>query len=80
MIYEMTIDEIKGKNVLALLKELDYVTIRKVTAKSKPKTKAKKSSPTKDDDIPYFGAAPDWDIDASELRSRSNKKRLAGWL
>lgn len=75
MIYELTIEDNREKTVIAFLKQLDFVKIKKV-----PKsTKSKKTHPVQDDDLPYFGAAPDWDIDASELRKKNTKQRLSEW-
>ena len=52
-------------------RELDFVEVKK-TLKSPAQNK--KSNPT----FSYFGSCPDWDIEASELRAMSNRKK-AQW-
>jgi hypothetical protein len=75
MIYELTIEDSKEKQVIAFLKELDFVTLKKVT---KSKTVKKKVAPTGHYDLPYFGVCPEWDVEAGDLRKTANK-RLIKW-
>ena len=72
MIYELTIENNRDKTVIAFLKQLDFVKIKKVQKSTRPK----KNQPTKDDELPYFGAALDWDIDASELRKKNSNQHI----
>ena len=75
MIYELTIEDSKEKQVIAFLKDLDFVKVKKVT---KSKTVTKKAAPTDNYDLPYFGACPEWDVEADDLRKTANK-RLIKW-
>jgi hypothetical protein len=76
MTYELTIDGNKEKQLLAFLKQLDFVQIKKV----QKKTAEKKTEKREVKDPPYFDACPDWDVDVKALREKSTKNRLAGWL
>jgi hypothetical protein len=76
MIYELIIQSDKEKSVMAFLKQLDFVHIKKAEKRiaesmSKPKSNQK--------GIQYFGVCLDWDIDASELRSQSSGKHNQKW-
>ncbi len=73
MTYELTIEGNKEKQVIAFLKQLDFVQIKKVQKKTAEKKREVK-------DPTYFDACPDWDLDVKELREKSSKNRLAGWL
>ena len=75
MIYELIIENNKEKSVIGFLKQLDFVKIRKVQKNTRPK----KVQPIQDDELPYFGADVNWDIDAAELRKKGVKKRLTEW-
>ena len=63
----INVDEKKAKQFVAFLKELDFVEVQK-TAKTNPIVKTK---PT----FSYFGACPDWDKDASQLRASGTRKK-----
>ena len=69
MIYELTIENNRDKTVIDFLKQLDFVKIKKITKNTQPQ----KTKPKQEIDFPYFGAAPDWDIEASELRKKNSK-------
>jgi len=68
---QITVDDRKAKHFLAFLKELDFVVVkekvRKVTAKK-----------AKEPEFAYFGACPDWEMDADVLRATSNREK-AQW-
>ena len=65
---QITVEERKAKQFVAFLKELDFVEVKKTL---KTPAENKKSNPT----FSYFGACPDWDIEASELRAMGNRKK-----
>ena len=67
---KISVDEKKAKQFVAFLKQLDFVEVQKNT---KAKPAAKKVA-----DFSWFGACPDWDKDASELRTLSNRKKAQG--
>ncbi len=75
MIYELTIEDNKEKQVIAFLKQLDFVKVKKVV---RAKVAKKKSVHADSYDLPYFGAYPEWDAEASDLRKTANK-RLIKW-
>jgi hypothetical protein len=78
---QITVDEKKAKHFLAFLKDLDFVTVKPMPV-SKKKAVAKTQNKTEltDEDFPYFGSCPEWDVDADELRYGGAEKRLKGWL
>jgi len=75
MIYELTIEDSKEKQVIAFLRQLDFVTVKKV---GNGKVGKKKATQKDTYDLPYFGACPNWDAEASNLRKTANK-RLSKW-
>jgi hypothetical protein len=77
---QITVDEKKAKHFLAFLKDLDFVTVEKtkVSTKKKAAPTASKKELT-DEDFPYFGSCPDWDIDADVLRAQSNHRVKSQW-
>ncbi len=75
MIYELTIEDDKEKQVVAFLKQLDFVQLKKV---AKSKVTLKKATRKKNDDLPYFGSCLNWDVESSDLRTTANK-RLTKW-
>ncbi len=70
---QITVDDSKAKHFVAFLKDLDFVEVSIPKAEEKTEQK-KKKKPT----FAYFGSCPDWDIEASELRAMSNRKK-AQW-
>jgi hypothetical protein len=77
MIYEMIIEEGKEKPVINFLKQLDFVTIKSVKKTSKQKVEKINGI---QNDLPYFGACPEWEMDVKEMRKNNTKKRIEGWL
>lgn len=71
----LRVEDSKAESLVSFLKELDFVEIKKTVDKPENKSKAKKK---KTPDFSYFGACPHWEIDAKELRERSNRKK-AQW-
>ena len=69
---QITVEERKAKQFVAFLKELDFVEVKK-TLKTPSQNKKKKTT------LSYFDSCPDWDIDASELRKKSNNREKAQW-
>jgi hypothetical protein len=67
---KISVDEKKAKQLVAFLKQLDFVEVQ-------PGAKTK-SAVKKKPDFSWFGACPDWDKDAAELRALSNRKK-AQW-
>lgn len=79
--YQISVDEKRAKELVAFLKTLDYVKVEKEGPEKKKAVKATlKKEPLADEDFPYFGMCPDWDIDAKTLRNAGMEKRLKGWL
>ena len=69
---QITVEERKAKQFVAFLKELDFVEVKK-TLKTPYQNKKKKTI------LSYFDSCSDWDIDASELRKKSNNREKAQW-
>jgi hypothetical protein len=70
MTYELIIEDSKEKQVIAFLRQLDFVQLKKL-----PKNKVAKKKSVKETtgDLPYFGACIDWEVEASDLRKSANK-------
>ena len=66
----INVEDKKAKQLVAFLKQLDFVEVQK-SAKTK-------SAPKKKPDFSYFGACPDWNVEAADLRALSNRKK-AQW-
>lgn len=78
---QITVDDSKAKHFLAFLKELDFVVVKAMTkAKKKETTTPPVEKQPTDPEFSYFGACPDWDMDAEELRYGGMEKRMKGWL
>jgi hypothetical protein len=75
MTYELIIENNKEKQVIAFLKELDFVKLKKLP---KSKIAQKKIAKSEANDLPYFGACVNWDVEASDLRKSANK-RISEW-
>ena len=76
----LRVEDSKAETLVSFLKELDFVVVKKtapVKKKRTPKTSAKKK--LTDKDFPYFGACPDWEVDAKTLRAQSNHRIKALW-
>jgi len=72
---QITVEESKAKLFVLFLKQLDFVDVKKTTRKTeKEAKKGKQKTPS----FAYFGACPDWEMDAKELRATSNRKK-AQW-
>ena len=76
---QITVDEKKAKHLLDLLKEMDYVSVRKTAPNKKAKTQKKKTRVKQKEHLPFFGLCPDWEMDADELRYGGIAKRTKGW-
>jgi hypothetical protein len=74
---QITVDDRKAKQFLAFLKALDFVVVNtKTKAKKMETTAPQPEKPLTDPDFAYFGACPDWEKDAEELRHGGMEKRL----
>jgi hypothetical protein len=78
---QITVEDSKAKQLVAFLKQLDFVWIEKSTATQKAlKKKETKTQITTGDSFPFSGMCPDWEVEARELRKAGTEKRLKGWL
>jgi len=78
---QITVDDRKAKHFLAFLKELDFVVVKAMSGPKKKEAAATQAEkPATDPDFSYFGACPDWEMDAEELRYGGMEKRMKGWL
>jgi len=71
MDFQISVDDSKAKQLIAFLKELDFVIINPLVKRASDQ---EKKIPTYN----YFGACPDWDVDAQQLRQTSNRDK-AQW-
>ena len=71
----LRVEDSKVESLVSFLKELDFVEVKK-TAKKEGKVarKSKRKAP----EYAYFGACPDWEMDAKDLRATGNRKK-AQW-
>jgi hypothetical protein len=71
MDFVISIDDERGKSLIAFLKKLDFVVLRpfKSGKNTRPTASAPSGAPS------YFGACPDWDIEADVLRKQSSPRR-----
>ncbi len=76
MTYQITVDDDKAPAFVNFLKELEFVTISE--GEQAPYKEKKLLNP--DEPLPYFGAFPDWDLEADNRRKNDTEKRLNGWL
>ena len=77
---QITVDDNKAEKFVSFLKELDFVVVKKTSpAKKKKAEKASSKKKLTDKDFPYFGACPDCDIDAKELRKNLWTRKKAEW-
>ncbi len=72
MDFIVSIDDERGKSLIAFLKKLDFVVLKPFRQKRQSeavKPPQPLSKPA------YFGACPDWDMDADELRKKASPRR-----
>lgn len=66
------VEDSKVEKLVSFLKELDFVVVQK---DKKNTEKGSKKSKKKTPQFAYFGACPDWEIEAKDLRATSNRKK-----
>jgi ribosomal protein L11 methylase PrmA len=71
----LRVEDSKAETLVSFLKELDFVEVKKTDKKEE---KGSKKNKKKTPEYAYFGACPDWEMDAKELRATSNRKK-AQW-
>ncbi len=69
----LRVEDSKAESLVSFLKELDFVEVKKDDSKEK---KGSKKTKKKTPDFAYFGACPDWEMDANELRATGNRKKV----
>ncbi len=73
MDFILTLEGEQGQSLLRFLQGLDFVKLRPA---EKPRA-ASSEPPDAPKTYPYFGACPDWDIEAEDLRKKAWPNRDA---